>query len=184
MGYGKGKRKVKGKKEAETWMFASLSPQIFWHVLYESFILIAAAWCSQGSRLLCIGRTVGMLCNIPSFFFPSPYTATPYIELGLFMIVQLLFISFLAPSLRHRFGRSSPNFDARSTVTRIYKKTESEILGFSPPQKKIGGPQTMEICAKFRTTSQRDREYLRNETTKTALQPAISHAYEQLIWWT
>ena len=136
MGYGKGKRKVKGKKEAETWMFASLSPQIFWHVLYESFILIAAAWCSQGSRLLCIGRTVGMLCNIPSFFFPSPYTATPYIELGLFMIVQLLFISFLAPSLRHRFGRSSPNFDARSTVTRIYKKTESEILGFSPPPKK------------------------------------------------
>ena len=80
-------------------------------------------------------------------------------------------------------GRSSPNFDTCSTVTLIYK------IGSLP--KKIWRPKNIKLWTKFRTTSQVDREYPRNETrhrrTKngsTKYKLKISLAYAYLIWWT
>jgi len=80
-------------------------------------------------------------------------------------------------------GRSSPNFDKCSIVTRNYK-IGSEI-GQPPPQN--WRSKYIKILVTFRTISQLDREYLRNQTEynverKTLTAIRLAHVY--LIWWT
>ena len=59
-------------------------------------------------------------------------------------------------------------------VTRIYK-TQSEIA--PPPQKKKFGGQNIKIWAKFRTTSEVDRAYLRNKTRHRRTENGDANCY-------
>ena len=101
-----------------------------------------------------------------------------------YVLRVMFFLSFSPPNLR---GRSVDRHQILtcSRVSLIYK-IWSEIYG--PLLPKFWRPKIIKMLGTFRTTSQLDGEYLRNETRdivkrKTVLQTAISAAHAYVTPW-